>query len=128
MNLRSLQSRPEGDRPGETRMKLVDAFAAAGMASPIVLATAAILVAWPRPDYSHLRNTLSELGMAGAPAAAWMNYAGIVPAGLLVSVSALAVYRAFGAGTSSIAGGILLALGGAGLAASALSPWRGAPM
>jgi hypothetical protein len=57
-----------------------------------------------------------------------MNAAGIIPAGLLVTLSALAVYRGFGAGAWSTAGGILLALGGACLAASALSPWRGSAM
>jgi len=110
-------------------MKYVDiCFAIAGVASPIVLATAAIIIASHRPEYSHVRNTLSELGMVGAPDAAWMNAAGIIPAGILVTASALAIYRAFGTGSWSITGGILLALGGACLAASALSPWRGAPM
>ena len=110
-------------------MKYIDAcFAVAGIASPIVLATTAIIVASQRPDYSHVRNTLSELGTVGAPAAAWMNSAGIIPAGFLVTASALAICRASGRGPWSIAGGILLALGGTCLAASALSPWRGASM
>src|SRR5215470_15365027 len=110
-------------------MKNMDmCFAIAGLVSPIVLAAATTIIAWQRPDYSHLRNTLSELGMVGAPAAAWMNGAGIIPAGFLVTASALAIYRAFDAGSWSIAGGVVLGLGGTCLAASALSPWRGAAM
>ena len=84
-------------------MKWIDVCcAAAGIASPVVLATATVMVAWPRQEYSHLRNTLSELGMVGAPGAVWMNAAGIVPAGFLVTASALAVYRAFGGGALSM--------------------------
>ena len=108
-------------------MKYIDVcLVLAGVASPIVLATTATIVAAQRPEYSHLKNTLSELGMVGAPGAAWMNAAGIVPAGILVAASALGIYRAFGAGSWSLAGSVSLALGGACLAASALSPWRGA--
>jgi len=110
-------------------MKYIDAcVAVAGVASPIVLATATIVIGSQRPGYSHLRNTLSELGMVGVPGAVWMNGAGIIPAGILVTASAFAVYRGFGAGPWSTAGGILLALGGVCLAASALSPWRGSAM
>src|SRR5262245_12307945 len=110
-------------------MRYVDVcLASAGFVSPIVLATAAIIVASQRPSYSHLTNTLSELGMVGVPGALWMNAAGIIPAGLLVTASALAVYRGFGTGGWSLTGAIFLALGGACLAASALSPWRGPAM
>ena len=110
-------------------MKNVDmCFAVAGIVSPIMLAATTTIVAWQRPEYSHLRNTLSELGMVGAPNAIWMNTAGIIPAGILVMASSFAIYRAFGSGSWSVAGSITLALGGACLAASALSPWRGAPM
>jgi hypothetical protein len=110
-------------------MKNIDTcFAIAGLVSPIALAAATAIIAWQRPEYSHLRNTLSELGMVGAPHATWMNAAGIIPAGILVMASSLAIYRAFGKGSWSLAGSILLALGGACLAASAFSPWRGAPM
>src|SRR5215470_8232058 len=110
-------------------MKNMDmCFAIAGIVSPIVLATATAIIAWQRPEYSHLRNTLSELGMEGAPNAIWMNATGIIPAGILVTASSLAVYRTFGRESWSLAGSISLALGGVCLAASAFSPWRGAPM
>jgi len=107
-------------------LQLYSAFA--GVASPIVLAATTIVVAQQRPEYSHIRNTLSELGMVGAPNATWMNLAGIIPAGILVTLAAGAVHRAFGIGRFSKAGAVFLGFGGLSLAASALSPWRGAPM
>jgi Protein of unknown function (DUF998) len=107
-------------------MKYLDlCLAAAGVASPIVLATVAMLVSGQRPEYSHLRNTISELGAVGAPGAPWMNVCGILPAGILVMASALAVYRILGAGSLSTIAALILGLGGACLGASALSPWRG---
>ena len=100
-------------------------LALAGVASPIVLATATIAVAQQRLDYSHLTQTLSELGTVGRPAAAWMNRLGVVPAGLLVLLSAPAVRRVFGPGGWSTAGAIALGGGGMCLAATGLSPWQG---
>jgi hypothetical membrane protein len=100
-------------------------LALAGVASPIALATATIVVAQQRPDYSHLTQPLSELGTVGRPAAVWMNRLGVVPAGLLVLLSAPAVRRAFGAGKWSTAGATALGVGGMCLAATGLSPWQG---
>lgn len=107
-------------------MKYLDLYlATAGIASPVVLVTATLVVSAQRPEYSHLRNTISELGVAGARSATWMNVGGILPAGVLVIVSALAVYRTLGEGSLSTAASLVLGLGGACLAASALSPWHG---
>jgi hypothetical protein len=101
--------------------------ALAGIASPLLLATMAAIVSAQHPGYSQLKNTLSDLGAVGAPHAAWMNLLGIVPAGLLVVLSVPAVQRIFGTGGWSMAGSVFLVLGGMGLAATALSPWRGDP-
>jgi hypothetical membrane protein len=100
---------------------------ASGIASPLVLATATLLVAARRPDYSHIHHTLSELGSVGRPGAAWMNYGGIIPAGVLTSVAALSTDRALGESVLSRAGAIVQAIAGACLAGTALFPWRGAP-
>jgi len=102
-------------------------LALAGLASPLVLATSALVIAGRRPDYSHLRHTLSELGSLGRPHAEWMNRAGVVPAGLLVVLAAPALYAAFGAGRLSVAGALVLALAGACFAGTGLFPWAGAP-
>jgi hypothetical protein len=37
-----------------------------------------------RPDHSHVRDYISELGETGAPYAGWVNLAGFLPIGLLV--------------------------------------------
>jgi hypothetical protein len=49
----------------------------AGVASPIILFVASMAVAAERSEYSHLRQTLSELGTRGRPGAIWMNWLGI---------------------------------------------------
>ncbi len=109
-------------------MKSLDMWSAvAGIASPLLLTAATILVASQRPEYSQLRNTLSDLGAVGAPNAVWMNWGGIVPAGLFTAASAIALGRAFGPAAWSMAGAAMLVLGGIGLAATAMSPWRGDP-
>lgn len=100
-------------------------LALTGVASPIFLASAAIAVASGRPEYSHLRQTLSELGTVGRPGAFWMNWFGIVPAGALMLACAPSLYQRFGNGWLSAAGAILLGLGGACLGGSALTPWQG---
>ncbi|MEQ8954737.1 MAG: DUF998 domain-containing protein [Gammaproteobacteria bacterium] len=56
------------------------------------LATALLALAVPLlgalflPDYSHLADTISELGAFGTPTRNWVNYAGFLPIGLLVLV------------------------------------------
>jgi hypothetical membrane protein len=113
---------------GDTPPAGADAWLAlAGLASPIVLATAMFVIAAGRPDYSHLRQTISELGSVGRPGARWMNLAGVVPAGLLLLLSVPAVHSVFGPGRLSAAGAFSLALAGACLMGTGLSPWAGAP-
>ena len=60
----------------------------AGVASPIILFVASMAVAAGRPEYSHLRQTFSELGTRGRPGAIWMNWLGIVPA-IVIGVAAV---------------------------------------
>ena len=97
----------------------------AGIASPIVLATTTMFVASARPEYSHLTQTLSELGTVGRRGAAAMNWLGVIPSGALVLVSAPGLYAAFGASRLSAAAAILLGAGGACLGATGLTPWQG---
>lgn len=101
--------------------------AIAGLASPLALASVAAIVSSQRPGYSHLRNALSDLGAIGAPNAALMDWGGIIPAGLFAAFSAITVHRMLGSGSWSVASPAMLVLGGAGLAATAMSPWRGDP-
>jgi hypothetical membrane protein len=68
--------------------------------SPVLMATAAILVlaetfcfALQRPNYSHITNTISELGETGAPHARLVAFGFFLPVGLLVWLSLWLVCR-----------------------------------
>jgi hypothetical membrane protein len=102
-------------------------LALSGIASPIILAAATVGVASGRPEYSHVRQTLSELGAQDAPGWLWMNIGGIIPAGGLVSVSALPLYRAFGKGLQSQAGCCALAVSGFCFVVAGLFPLTDGP-
>lgn len=97
----------------------------AGIISPALLTAATLVVAAGRPEYSHARQTLSELGAVGQEGAAWMNRAGIIPAGVLVAAASLPVFRSFGNGPLARAGAIVLAIAGLSLAGTALVPLGG---
>ena len=45
------------------------------------------------PEYSHMRDYISELGARGAPSAVLMNVIGTVLVGVLLGVFSLALYR-----------------------------------
>jgi hypothetical membrane protein len=68
--------------------------------SPVLMATAAILVlaetfcfALQRPNYSHITNTISELGETGAPHSRLVAFGFFLPVGLLVWLSLWLVCR-----------------------------------
>lgn len=68
--------------------------------SPALMATAAILVlaetfyfALQRPNYSHITNTISELGESGAPHERLVAFSFFLPVGLLVWLSLWLVCR-----------------------------------
>lgn len=67
------------------------AFLLGGVAGPVLLALVVILAGLMRPEYSHIHHFISELGATGTPNAAIMNYAGFVPAGLLLAGFGLAL-------------------------------------
>jgi hypothetical protein len=104
-----------------------DWLALAGIISPAILAATTLVVASRHPEYSHLRHTLSELGTVGGEGARWMNLAGIIPAGLLVAVAALPVFRLFGSGPLSQMGALVLAMAGLSLAGTAFVPLVNGP-
>ena len=113
------------NQPHRAKRDLLSWLALAGVGSPIVLTIATVMVALGRPEFSHLRQTLSELGTVGRPGAVWMNRLGILPAGALVLTCAPSLYRRFGQGWRSATGAVLLGVGGACLGGSALTPWQG---
>jgi len=112
-------------QPHKAKRDLLSWLTLAGVGSPIVLTIVTVMVALGRPEFSHLRQTLSELGTVRRPGAVWMNRLGILPAGALVLTCAASLYGRFGQGWRSATGAVLLGAGGACLGGSALTPWQG---
>jgi len=89
-----------------------------GVTGPFVFALVTLVAAALRPDYSHLTNTISELGAIGTPYAAFMNYAGFVPAGLMLAAFGIALAGLLPRHRLTIAAAVLVTLFGSGLAAA----------
>ncbi len=71
--------------------RLVWAFAVAGLVPLLLLV---LLGPLGFPDYSHLAQFISELGARGAPHERLVRYAGFLPAGVFVSLFAVAAFVA----------------------------------
>jgi Protein of unknown function (DUF998) len=95
-------------------------LALGGVAGPVVFALVTVLSAALRPGYSHVTNMISELGATGTPYAVLMNYAGFVPAGLMLAAFGAALARALSPQRLGLAGAVLVTLFGAGVASSGL--------
>jgi len=81
-----------------------------------------------RPGYSHLRDTISELGEHGAPDAARVAWGAFAPAGLAVWAFVAALAQALPPDDAVLRGLALFAGLGAGYVGAALFPCdRGAP-
>jgi hypothetical membrane protein len=93
-------------------------LALGGVAGPVVFATVVFLAASFRPGYSHVTNLISELGATGTPYAALMNYAGFVPAGMMLAALGVALAGILPRRRLALAGAVLVTLFGAGVAAS----------
>lgn len=91
-----------------------------GIAGPILFSMITIVAAALRPDYSHVRNFISELGADGTPYAALMNYAGFVPAGLMLAAFGLALSATLPRDPFRITASLLVTLFGAGMAADGI--------
>jgi hypothetical membrane protein len=89
-----------------------------GVAGPVVFAVATLVSAALRPGYSHVTNMISELGATGTPYAALMNYAGFVPAGLMLAALGVALAGVLPRQRLALAGAVLVTLFGAGVASS----------
>jgi hypothetical membrane protein len=112
---------------GETRglcslgSRVVRWLTLGGIAGPVLFVIALIVCGSLRPDYSHVSQFISELGAVGTPNAAWMNFAGFVPAGLLIAGfgASLAFLLPPGPGSRGIAA--LVGLFGLGTAVAGLA-------
>ena len=93
-------------------------LALGGVAGPFLFAMAVLVSAALRPGYSHLTSPISELGAVGTPYAALMNYAGFVPAGLMLASFGIALAGILPRHRLTLTAALLVALFGCGLAAS----------
>jgi hypothetical membrane protein len=89
-----------------------------GVTGPVVFAMVILVSAALRPGYSHVTNLISELGATGTPYAVLMNYAGFVPAGLMLAAFGVALAGVLPRQRLALAGAVLVTLFGAGVASS----------
>lgn len=64
-----------------------------GIDAWVLFWTASVVLAAFRPEYSHVVNTISELGAVGTPHATVWNVLGFVIPGALVAISGAAIAR-----------------------------------
>lgn len=93
-------------------------LALGGIAGPGAFAVVILVCAALRPGYSHVTNVVSELGATGTPYAVVMNYAGFVPAGLMLAAFGVALAGILPRRRLVLAAAVLVTLFGAGVAAS----------
>jgi hypothetical protein len=105
-------------RDAHSRMAVMRVLVLGGVTGPCVFALVTLVAAALRPDYSHLASPISELGANGTPHAALMNYAGFVPAGLMLVAFGVALARLLPRHRLTIGAAVLVTLFGSGLAAA----------
>lgn len=103
------------DDPPEDTMRVLALGAITG---PALFTVVVLVLAALRPGYSHLQHFISELGVAGTPYAAVMNYAGFVPAGLMLAAFGVALACALPSGRLLRLAAVLVTTFGLGIAAS----------
>jgi len=91
-----------------------------GIAGPLVFALVATAAATLRLNYRHVANTISELGADGTPYAGLMNYAGFVPAGIMLAAFGVALTWTLRSDRRTIAVSVLATMFGVLLAAAGL--------
>lgn len=73
-----------------TRTSAHRGLALGGILAPATFTAVVVVAGWIRPDYSHLRQFISELGATGTVGAPLMNYAGFIPTGVMLLLFARA--------------------------------------
>ena len=97
-------------------------LALCGLAGPIVYVTVVAVLGHLYPGYSHLSQTMSELGAADAPHALVMNIAGIALLGVMIMAFAAALHQGSSQRGRTTFGTVLIAASGASLVMTAVFP------
>jgi hypothetical membrane protein len=66
-----------------------------GIAAPSILLLSILISGFLHPGYSHISQAISELGARGTPFKEIVNYAGLLPAGILIIAFSIAIFRQF---------------------------------
>ncbi len=98
----------------------MQALTLGGLAGPVLFASITILCAALRPDYSHIHHFISELGATDTSHAWLMNYAGFVPAGVLLVGFGASIKASVPRHRLATIGAFLISLFGGGIALSGL--------
>lgn len=85
-----------------------------GVLAPVVLLLAWVIFAWLTPNYSHLTNAISELGMSGSPYALAWNISGFMFVGILITTGAWGFHMALRGHAGARLVPLLVALSGIG--------------
>jgi hypothetical protein len=93
-----------------------------GVAAPCFMILAIVVAGAFHPEYSHLSQFVSELGAAGAPNPGILNFGGLIPAGALTVLFAIAMGRRLGPGRAVALSALLVAVLGIGRLIAGLAP------
>ncbi|MFX0196338.1 MAG: DUF998 domain-containing protein [Candidatus Hodarchaeota archaeon] len=93
-----------------------------GIIGPIFYTIVLIILGLLRPGYSHVTQSMSELGEVGGPNAIMMNTIGFPLLGFLLIAFAIGLHRGLSEGEGSMLGPGLIVLSGVGLIGSGIFP------
>lgn len=102
--------------------RTLSVLAFCGIIGPIFYTIVLITLGLLRPGYSHITQSMSELGEVGGPNAIVMNTIGFPLLGLLLIAFAIGLHRGISEGKGSILGPSLVMLSGVGLIGSGIFP------
>ena len=112
---RQRELRVAAERSGVTRT-----LALGGIAGPLLFTAVTIICAMLQPGYDHFRNLISELGAHGTANATFMNYAGFIPAGIMMIAFGVALSRILPSGQLATTAAALIMIFGLGVVTSGI--------
>ena len=110
--------------PDETDLRYINCYlstmnkislrfiALGGIVGPLLFTLTTIICASLRPHYSHISQFISELGATGSPNAYLMNFAGFIPAGLMIALLGLSLILKLPKKFLTITGSVLITVFG----------------
>jgi len=90
-------------------------MALGGVAGPLLFTLTTAICAGLRPGYSHISQFISELGATDSPNAHLMNFAGFIPAGLMIALLGFSLILNLPRKFLPLTGSVLIAMFGIGM-------------